>query len=311
MPLSARRLASPKVIHKPRTSPRVDQVVAKTVTRPRGLRSAARFLIDHTDRIVHADNLRFMAGLPDGCCQLIYADPPFFTGRTHLRRNGTHSLADSWPGGLGSYLDFLRPRLVQMHRLLSDTGVLCLHLDWHASHYGRVLLDEIFGYDHFLNEIVWSYRTGGVAQRWFGRKHDSIFIYARRRDGHKFNMLREGKFRTDGMNYDEQGRPYKNTRTGRLYFNAAGPALTDVWEVPFLSTVSLERTGYPAQKPQALLARLIQAFSDPGDLVADFFAGSGTTLVAARDLVRRYLGCDSSESAFRLALRRLDRDCRH
>ncbi|HOA74847.1 MAG TPA: site-specific DNA-methyltransferase [Phycisphaerae bacterium] len=257
------------------------------------------------DQIVCADNLAFMAGLPDACCQLIYADPPFFTGRTHVRDNGRHSLDDNWPGGLDSYLAFLRPRLVEMRRLLAETGVLCLHLDWHASHYGRVLLDEIFGYDHFLNEIIWSYRTGGVSRRWFGRKHDTLLVYARCVDRHKFNLLREGTFRTDGMNYDEQGRPYKNTKTGRLYFNAAGPAVTDVWEIPFLSTVSLERTGYPAQKPEALLARIIQAFSDPGDLVADFFCGSGTTLAAARKLERRWIGCDASAKAVEIARQRL------
>lgn len=246
-----------------------------------------------------------MSGLPDACCQLIYADPPFFTGKTHVRDNGRQSLPDHWPGGLADYLEFLRPRLVQMRRLLANTGVLCLHLDWHAAHHGRLLLDEIFGDDHFLNEIIWSYRTGGVARRWFGRKHDNILVYARQAGRHKFKLIREGTFRTDGMNYDEHGRPYKNTRNGRLYFNIAGPALTDVWEIPFLSTVSLERTGYPAQKPEALLARLISAFSDSGDTIGDFFCGSGTTLVAAARLNRRWIGCDHSAKAVDLARRRL------
>ena len=257
------------------------------------------------DRVAESDNLPFMAGLPDACCQLIYADPPFFSNRTHVRDHGTQELADTWPGGLSSYLDFLRPRLAHMHRLLAASGVLCLHLDWHAAHHGRILLDELFGYDHFLNEIIWSYRTGGVARRWFGRKHDTILVYARKLGDHKFNLVREGTYRTEGMNYDEDGRPYKVTRKGRLYFNAAGPALTDVWDMPFLSTVGNERTGYPAQKPEALLARLISAFSDPDDLVADFFCGSGTTLDAARKLGRHYLGCDSSPQAFKLTRDRL------
>lgn len=256
-------------------------------------------------RLACADNLAFMAELPDASCQLIYADPPFFSGKTHVRDNGRHTLDDNWPGGLESYLEFLRPRLAQMHRLLAPSGVICLHLDWHASHYGRVLLDEIFGYDRFLNEIIWSYRTGGVARRWFGRKHDTILVYARCAGEHKFNLLREGSFRTQGMNYDEQGRPYKKTKAGRLYFNAAGPAVTDVWELPFLSTVSLERTGYPAQKPEALLARLIEAFSDPGDLVADFFCGSGVTPATACRLGRQWIACDSSEKALELTRHRL------
>src|SRR5207244_453462 len=136
------------------------------------------------------------------------------------------------------------------------------------------LLDEIFGYEHFLNEIVWSYRTGGQSRRWFARKHDTILVYARSRGRHKFNVLRNGEFRTDGLNYDETGRPYKNTTRGRLYFHPGWPAMTDVWELPFLSTVSLERNGYPTQKPEALLERIIRASSDPGDVVADFFCGS-------------------------------------
>lgn len=246
-----------------------------------------------------------MSGLPDGTCRLIYADPPFFTNRTHLRRDGSQRLADNWPGGLSSYMAFLRPRVERMHRLLDEAGVLCLHLDWHASHYGRVLLDEIFGYDNFLNEIIWSYRTGGVARRWFGRKHDAILVYARHIGRHTFHLVREGAYRTDGMNYDEQGRPYKMTRKGRLYFNIDGPAVTDVWEIPFLSTVSLERTGYPTQKPEALLARLIKAFTNEGDVVGDFFCGSGTTLVAARRLQRRFVGCDNNPDAVTMTCRRL------
>ena len=108
-----------------------------------------------------------------------------------------------------------------------------------------------------------------------------------------------------GLKYDEQGRPYKSTRQGRLYFHADGPAMTDVWDLPFLSTVSLERTGWPTQKPLALLERIIRASSDPGDLVADFFCGSGTTLVAAQRLGRRYVGCDTSVEAVRIARGRL------
>ena len=110
---------------------------------------------------------------------------------------------------------------------------------------------------------------------------------------------------TDGMNYDEQGRPYKQTRAGRLYFHPDGPAVTDVWEIPFLSTVSLERCGYPTQKPEALLERIIRAGSEPGDWVADFFCGSGTTLAVARRLGRRWLGCDNSAAAVKLAQRRV------
>ena len=246
-----------------------------------------------------------MARLASASVNLIYADPPFFTGKPQTVKNGPHRFDDQWRGGLEAFLAFLRPRLTEMRRLLTPTGTIYVHLDWHAVHYVKVLLDELFGYDHFINEIVWSYRTGGRNQRWFARKHDTLLVYARERERHKFNVLREGSYRTDGLNYDEEGRPYKNTVSGRLYFNPEGPAMTDVWEVPFLSTVSRERTGYPTQKPESLLERVIKASSDPGDLVADFFCGSGTTLAVARRLGRRWLGCDISPAAVEIASARL------
>src|SRR5439155_18269467 len=131
---------------------------------------------------------------------------------------------------------------------------------------------------------------------WFGRKHDTILLYAKAAGRHRFNVLREGLYRTDGLKVDETGRPYKSTRRGKLYFNAAGPALTDVWDIPFLSTVSKERCGWPTQKPFALLERIMRASSKTDDLVADFFLGSGTALLAAQRLKRRFLGCDSNPS---------------
>ncbi len=246
-----------------------------------------------------------MRRLPGGGIDLIYADPPFFTGKRRAPASGGHAFADSWPGGVGDYVAFLRPRLAEMRRLLAPTGALYVHLDWHAVHYVKVLLDEVFGYENFLNEIVWSYRTGGLSRSWFARKHDTILTYARRAGHHKFHVLRDGAFRTDGLNMGPDGRPYKNTRAGRLYFHPEGPAMTDVWDLPFLSTVARERTGYPAQKPEALLDRIIRAATDTGDVVADFFCGSGTTLAAARRLGRRWLGCDLSAAAVRIARRRL------
>lgn len=189
--------------------------------------------------------------------------------------------------------------------MLADKGSLYVHLDWRTVHHVRVLLDSIFGADNFLNEIIWSYRTGGRSTRWFARKHDTILLYARRAGRHTFNLLRNGEFRTLGMNRDQAGRPYKSTRKGRLYFHPDGPALTDVWELPFLSTVSNERLGYPSQKPEALLERVIKASSNEGDLVADFFCGSGTTLAVAKRLARHYLGCDVSPAAVEIATTRL------
>lgn len=261
-------------------------------------------------RLHCGDNLPHMRGLPDGCCDLIYADPPFISGQGG--RGGRGRLRGAWTGGLETYLGFLRPRLVEMHRLLSERGSIYVHLDCQAVHHVRVILDELFGSGNFLNEIIWSYRTGGVSRRWFGRKHDTILLYARRRGSHTFNVQREGQYRTDGLNYDEAGRPYKQTRKGRLYFDERGPVMTDVWDVPFLSTVSLERTGWPWQKPEALLERAVLTSSDASDTVADFFCGSGTTLVAAKRHGRDYMGCDVSAEAVAIARKRLSamRRCR-
>lgn len=255
---------------------------------------------------VHAaDNLDLLATLADGCCDLIYVDPPFATGAVRATRGKAHRFDDRWTGGLKSFLAFMQPRLVEFRRVLAPHGTLYVHLDWRAAAYVRVLLDTIFGADNFLNEIIWHYRTGGVSNRWFGRKHDTILVHARQAGRHRFHLLREGIYRTDGLKRDETGRPFKSTKKGRLYFNARGPALTDVWDIPFLSTVSEERVGWPTQKPLALLDRIIRASSNPGDLVADFFCGSGTTLVAAARQGRRYLGCDLRPEAVALATKRL------
>lgn len=266
------------------------------------------------DRVVQGDNLAVMSKLPEGCCDLIYLDPPFLTGRERvLSGNGKRAAAryaDSFAGGRKGYLAFMHPRLEQCRRLLAVHGTLYVHLDWRAAPYIRIMLDTIFGEENFLNEIIWHYRTGGVSKKWFGRKHDTILVYAKRTGIHRFNVLREGIFRTDGLKFESDGRPYKSTTRGKLYFNAAGPALTDVWDIPFLSTVSSERAGWPTQKPVALLERIIRASSKEGDLVADFFCGSGTTLVAAKRLGRRFLGCDSSKQAIAIARGRLKSDAK-
>ncbi len=256
--------------------------------------------------LVQSDCLTVLKMLPEKSLDLVYIDPPFCTQTRRSRSNGDHHYPDYWPGGLREYLDFLTVRLKHIHRVLKTTGSLFVHLDYRSVHYVKIELDRIFGDENFLNEIIWSYRTGGLSKKWFARKHQSILAYAKRAGKHKFHPIRSGEFRTDGLNYDEQGRPYKSTKKGRLYFNPAGPVLTDVWEIPFLSTVGLERTGYPDQKPLALLERVIQAASDEGDRVADFFAGSGTTALAAQRLARRWLAVDSNPAAVKIMQARLN-----
>ena len=251
------------------------------------------------------DNLELLQQQPDDSIDLIYIDPPFCTGRERSHRRTANLFEDRWSGGLDEFLEFLGSRLEQMRRVLRPSGTIYVHLDWHASHYVKILMDKIFGYDNFLNEVIWYYRTGGVSKQWFGRKHDTILVYAKNRGQHTFNVQRDGSFRTKGLMTDENGRPYKTTRNGRLHFDKNGPTVTDVWDIPFLSTVALERTGYPSQKPKALLKRVIAASSNEGQLVADFFCGSGTALVVAAEMNRAVLGCDVNPAAVRIAHSRL------
>lgn len=267
---------------------------------------ARRVLPCPCDTVVRRENLAFMRGLPDGCCDLIYADPPFNSRRlVGAGRRSPARFEDRHDGGLAGYLDFMRVRLEQMHRLLSERGTLYVHLDWRTVHRVRVLLDDLFGPANFLNEIIWSYRSGGRPGRWFFRKHDNILAYARRSGRHTFNVIREGWYRTLDLRTDEEGRPYKSTKAGRIYFHPGGPALADVWDIPFLSTVSKERTSYPTQKPEALLERIVRASSNPGDVVGDFFCGSGTTPAVARRLGRRCIGCDNNATAVAIAKGRM------
>jgi site-specific DNA-methyltransferase (adenine-specific) len=258
--------------------------------------------------IALSDNVSFMQSLPDGCCDLIYIDPPFWTGSRRTSAKSPRGFDDRRSGDLREFVSFLSIRLRQMQRLLSERGSLYVHLDWRTVHYVKVAMDEIFGAEHFLNEIIWTYRTGGRSSQWFARKHDTILVYAKCCGRHTFHVQRGGAFRTDGLRYDESGRAFKSTKKGRLYFHPEGPALTDVWDIPFLSTVSLERTGYPSQKPEALLERIVTASSNPGDVVADFFCGSGTTLAVAERLGRRWIGCDAEPEAVEIATARLSRD---
>ncbi len=258
-----------------------------------------------TNYLICADCLDILKRIPDGCIDLVYIDPPFCTQSKRVRHSTNHNYSDSWAGGLQGYVEFLKPRLEQIHRVLKETGTFFVHLDYRTVHYIKVELDKIFGEDNFLNEIIWSYRTGGQSKKWFARKHQTILLYAKKTGQHKFRVIHSGKFRTDGLNYDAEGRPYKTTKKGRLYFNADGPALTDVWEIPFLSTVGLERTGYPDQKPLALIERIIEACSDQEDMVADFFAGSGTTLEAAKKLGRHWLGVEKNPEAVKIAEKRI------
>ena len=263
--------------------------------------------------VLCADNLEVLGGLPDGCVDLVYIDPPFATGQTRRldsirtgagerRRNGfagrsyafevvsSHAYRDDMR--LEEWLGFLLPRLREIHRVLAETGSLYLHLDHHAVHHARLLLDEVFGPQRFLNEIVWAYDYGGRARDRWPRKHDSILWYAR---GERWTFNREA---VDRLPYMAPGLvgPDKAAR---------GKLPTDVWWMTIVPTRGAERTGWPTQKPLRLLERIVTASSNPGDLVADLFCGSGTAGVAARRLGRRCLLVDSDPEAVRISAARL------
>jgi DNA modification methylase len=271
------------------------------------------------NQLILGDNLAIMAALLpeyESRINLIYADPPFFTNRHFPARVGrgedsrkprewqlATGYADQW-GTADAYIDFLYQRLALMVRLLAEGGTLYLHLDWHADAYARLLLDELLGADNFLNEIIWAYHGPSPIRSAFNRKHDTILVY------------------TKGPNYtfnaDAVRIPYNDSTLktfaaspkagfGKVPDLNRGKVPEDWWYFPVVARLHSERTGYPTQKPEMLLERIILASSNPGDLVADFFCGSGTTpLVAARH-GRRFLAVDATFRALHTARERLVR----
>ncbi|MBN2148430.1 MAG: hypothetical protein JW726_13665 [Anaerolineales bacterium] len=269
------------------------------------------------NRLLLGDNLAVMAALlPDyeGMIDLIYADPPFFTQKSFPARIGRGEdsrrpqdwqLADGYPdawGSLDAYLDMLYPRLALMHRLLSPTGAFYLHLDWHASAYARLLLDEIFGAERLLNEIIWVYHGPSPIRSAFNRKHDTILAYT------KSNQY---TFNVDAVRQPYHPGTVKTFASspkagfGKVPNLERGKVPEDWWYFPVIARLHNERTGYPTQKPAALLERILLASSNPGDLVADFFCGSGTTALAASRLGRHFLANDASWRAVHTTRTRL------
>ncbi len=268
-------------------------------------------------RLILGDNLAVMAALLpeyEGRINLIYADPPFFTNRKFPIRIGRgedsrkpskwklgEGYHDAWPD-LDSYLQFLYERLSLMHRLLASDGTLYLHLDWHADAYARLLLDEIFGAGNFINEIIWAYHGPSPIKSAFNRKHDTILSYSK-----------SGKY---VFNADAVREPYHpNTVTtfkssrkagfGKVPDLERGKVPEDWWYFPVVARLHNERSGYPTQKPEALLQRIILASSKKGDLIADFFSGSGTTAFVAAQNGRKFIACDETFQAVHTAKRRL------
>lgn len=267
------------------------------------------------NRLLLGDCLDLTPALPDGGFGLIYLDPPFNTGmvRSGARLEVTRSERGTRRGFQGrgyvstegrrreyadafdDYTGWLAPRLREAHRLLAPHGTLYFHIDYREAAYCKVLLDSIFGRQNFLNELIWAYDYGGRTKRRWPPKHDDILVYVRDPRRYVFN------------HHDLDRLPYMAPGLVTPEKAARGKTPTDTWWQTIVPTSGSERTGYPTQKPLAILTRIVRASSRPDDLVLDFFAGSGTTGVAAAQLGRGFVLIDSSPAAIEVSAARLDR----
>ena len=270
------------------------------------------------NKIYWGDNLQVMSHLLKtyrGKINLIYIDPPFDSKADYKKRielmgekveNDRTAFeekqyTDIWTND--EYLQFMYERLILMRELLADNGSIYLHCDPTASHYIKVVMDEIFGNENFMNEIAWSYRSGGVSKNWFGRKHDIILFYTKSsRNVHTFHVQKERSYSTNNLPPGfKEIEKYKD-EFGRWYTMAS---MRDVWEIDMVGRTSKERLDYPTQKPETLLERIITTSSNPGDLVFDCFMGSGTTQAVAMRLGRRFIGADINLGAVETTTKRL------
>lgn len=268
---------------------------------------------DGPNMIINADNADVLPCLPDGSFRLIYIDPPFNTGKTQRRQaiKTTRSIEatrigfkghtyEAVKGVISAYNDtfedywgFLEPRLEQAFRLLSDDGTLYLHLDYREVHYAKVLLDAMFGRECFLNEIIWAYDYGARSKKKWPAKHDNILVYVKNPESYYFNSesVDREPYMAPGLVTPEKA--------------ARGKLPTDVWWHTIVSPTGKEKTGYATQKPEGIVRRIVQASSQPGDWVLDFFAGSGTLGAVAERSDRRFLLVDSNPEAITIMRKRL------
>ena len=269
---------------------------------------------DTTRKVILGDNLDVLASVPDESVDLIYIDPPFNTGKVQTRKSirairdesagdrvgfqgnryrtvdlGSTSYSDSFD----DYLEFLEPRFRESKRVLKPSGSFFLHVDYREVHYCKVFLDRLFGRDSFMNEIIWAYDYGGRSKSRWSAKHDSILWYAKDPNDYTFN-------------YDEMDRiPYMAPGLVGPEKAARGKTPTDVWWHTIVTTGGKEKTGYPTQKPLGIIKRIVSVHSSPGDLLMDFFAGSGTLGEAAALLDRSFILVDNNEEAIGVMAKRL------
>jgi DNA modification methylase len=258
------------------------------------------------DRLVLGDAVTAASRVDDGALAAIYIDPPFGTGS--VQRGRGHSYVDR-ADDPDAFVAWLGPLLEHSRRALADRGSLFVHLDYRAVHYVKVALDRLFGRARFVNEIAWCYSVGGKSRRGFGRKHDTILWYAKS-DGWAFYPDAVRVPRRGGSHMRLVGGVQEKTdrRTGRVYRYpvAAGKVPEDWWtDIETLNHSDAERTGWPSQKPERLVERVLRAVTEPGDRVADWFAGSGTTAAVAQRLDRRFVTADREPAAIAIASQRL------
>jgi DNA modification methylase len=286
-----------------------------------------------TQVIYCGDNLDQLRKLPDECIDLIYIDPPFnsnrdyevFWGETKEKR-----AFEDRHESTKAYIEYMRPRCFELARVLKKKGSFYYHCDWHASHYVKVMLDQLLGENSFINEIVWAYESGGRAAHHFHRKHDILFLYSPSADKqtYTFNGMAAASPRNEcdacgtvlekwnnlKRQVDKAGRVFRTIKGagGKIYayYDDEPVSPSDVWHISHLQQKDPEREGYPTQKPLTLLDRVIKVSSNEGDVVLDAFCGCGTALVAAQMLKRRWIGIDISPTACRVMATRLKRICR-
>ncbi|MCL1983586.1 MAG: site-specific DNA-methyltransferase [Clostridiales bacterium] len=267
--------------------------------------------------LVKGENMKWMKHMADaGYCgkiNLVYIDPPFFSKANYdaivklssEKARGAppiklYAYHDTWENGMEDYLKMLCTRFFMIRDLLADDGCLWIHLDWHAAHYAKVMLDEIFGERNFVNEVIWNYKSGGTSKRHFARKHDTLLFYSK--TGKYFYKPQAEKSYNRGFKpYRFKGvKEYKDELGWYTMVN-----MKDVWQVDMVGRTSAERTGYATQKPEALLERIIEGCSREGDICADFFGGSGTLANVASRMNRKWISCDLGSLAFAGAGKRL------
>lgn len=263
---------------------------------------------DWKNKLICGDNLEVLSTLEKESVDLIYIDPPFFSNRNYevIWNDAAEirSFEDRWEGGIEVYIDWMRERVRELYRILKPTGSFYLHCDWHAGHYLKVMLDEIFGKGNFRNEIIWHYRTGNVSEKQFQRKHDTIFFYSKSKEW-TYHPIEIKEYYT--AIYGPKFKPsFKGRKSGvdeggeyRMSF------VDDVWNISAVFTLSKEHFGYPTQKPEALLERIIKASSNKDDIILDAFCGCGTAMAVAQKLGRRWTGIDISPAAISLVKNRL------